>query len=164
MFVALLQKKNSSDLAQSTTEEEFRHNLYHICRVWQKEVGDDQIILCYDNNKIQAGADISTLEHPDGEHPPISIHVEEQRLKLPTYSPDLNRPIEHLFGCVKTKIRQTLYEHYPKYKSGRDLQTLVWDQFHKWCKKHLQSVANDVSGLPMLWQVLSTPFGITFFG
>lgn len=156
-----LQLKNGSELAQSTTEEEFKDNLYHICKAWYSKT-QDPIIFSYDNNKIQAGANISTLHHPDREQAPISIDVTTQKLELPTYSPDLNRPIEHVFGCVKTKIRQALYKHAPKYNKGATLQTLVWDEVHAWFKKYPNSVKEDVGGLPMLWRVLSTPACVTF--
>jgi hypothetical protein len=130
---------------------------------WNEKTQNAPFLLSYDNAKIQATADISTLYHPD--HPgeeehAIHIDPEVSKLPLPAYSHDLNRPIEHIFGTMKHKIREALYFEYHKYNTARNLQTLVWDQFHNFIPKG--QVEKDVRGLPYLWEVLSTDAGITF--
>lgn len=136
--------------------------MYHIVKAWRKKTSDP-FWLSYDNAKIQATADISVLYHPH--HPGKKKHAiildpDTCRLEIPPYSHDINRPIEHIFGTMKHKIREALYFEYKKYNTGRKLQTLVWDMFHKHLpNKHVQ---RDVDGLPYLWRVLSTPYGIRF--
>lgn len=160
---SLLQKANSGKNAHHTTREEFTDNLYFIMKKWNEKTQNAPFLLSYDNAKIQATADISTLYHPD--HPgeeehAIHIDPEVSKLPLPAYSHDLNRPIEHIFGTMKHKIREALYFEYHKYNTARNLQTLVWDKFHNFIPKG--QVEKDVRGLPYLWEVLSTGAGITF--
>lgn len=134
--------------------------MYHIVKAWKAKTSDD-FFLSYDNAKIQETADISELYHPhypgDNEYV-ILVDPEASRLKLPPYSHDLNRPIEHIFGTMKHKIREQLYFEHMKYTTALSVQNMVWDQFHKHMPK--QQVEKDVRGLPYLWDVLSTPFGI----
>lgn len=151
-----LQKKNSGDDAQSTTEEEFKDNLWHICHTFKQKTGEYPI-LCYDNVKIQRIADITLLQNEHGGD--ILLDKDKNKVKLPTYSPDCNRPIEHTFAIVKTMVRNKLYKYYHKYNTGRSLQTLVQECFDKLPKG---AVAKDVNDLPLLWEVISTPTGIIF--
>lgn len=158
-----LQKaKAPTEKAQSTTREEFEDSLYHIVKAWQAKTSDP-FFLSYDNAKIQATADIKTLYHPHypgDEEQAIKLNPGTCRLKIPAYSHDINRPIEHIFGTMKHKIREALYFEYMKYNTPEKLQTLVWDLFHT----HIppEHVEKDVRGLKYLWQVLSTPAGIRF--
>jgi hypothetical protein len=158
-----LQKANQPTVnAEATTREEFMDNLYHIIKAWEAKT-KDPFMLSYDNAKIQSTADIHTLYHPDhqGEDEwAIELDPAITKLSLPPYSHDLNRPIEHVFGTMKHRIREALYFERAKYTTPTALHTLVWDQFHTNIpEKHVE---RDVKGLPELWRVLSTPMGITF--
>lgn len=158
-----LQKARSpTQEAQATTREEFEDNLFHIVKAWRAKT-TDPFWLSYDNAKIQATANITTLYHPHypgDEEEAIQLDPDTCRLKIPPYSHDINRPIEHIFGTMKHRIREALYFEYKKYSTPKALQTMVWDLFHSHIpKKH---VVRDVEGLPMLWRVLSTPYGIRF--
>lgn len=151
-----LQKKGSGVEAESTTEEEFLDNLWWICSRYKSKTGQLPILI-FDNNKIQQTGDVSTLhsEHGSDIHLDPTVH----KPKFPTYSPDLNRPIEHLFGRVKAATRNHLYTRGAEVDTGIKLQRLV----HKIIKgmQH-DAVKHDVQGLPVLWQVLSTPAGVQF--
>ena len=117
------------------------------------------LILCYDNNKIQQIADIRELEY-DCE-PVIQLDPDSQKVHMPTYSPDMNRPIEHVFGLAKPKIRSHIYELAEglqvNKKSAEDLQAIVFKVFEK--ELVSGAVEKDVKGLPLLWHVISTPWG-----
>lgn len=153
--VLLLQKKNTGDVAQGTTEEEFKDNLYHIVHRFQQKTAGTPPILCYDNNKIQAIADISELRFDN--KPVIHVDVAQQKVDLPTYSPDMNRPIEHLFGFIKARVRAQLYKDYAKYIDPKALQAMVFKVFNEQLVKG--AVERDVAGLPLLWHIISTPLG-----
>jgi hypothetical protein len=168
--LAALQRKGKADDAKGTTEEEFKDNLYLIVKKFHdktkqynidEKLGDAHCdpILCYDNNKIHAIADISTLQYEDRD--PIVLDPAIQKVNLPTYSPDMNRPIEHIFGFVKPRVRAHVYERFEHYVSGpdgaKDLQTVVMHVFEHELRSG--AVARDVTGLPLLWHAVSTPWG-----
>lgn len=137
-------------------------NLFHIVKAWKAKTSDS-FLLSYDNARIQATANITTLYHPDHPEDPeqaITLNPATCRLKIPPYSHDINRPIEHVFGTMKHRIREELYFEYMKYDTPAKLQTMVWDLFHT--RMPPQHVEKDVAGLKRLWQVLSTPYGIRF--
>lgn len=150
-----LQRKNTGDAAHGTTSQEFLDNLYWIVHNFQQKTNGQKPILCYDNIKIQKIADIKELKFPG--RPTIQIDVEKQKLHMPTYSPDMNRPIEHIFGYIKPKVRGHLYEDYDKYTHPDQLQQLVFKVFNYELVEG--AVKKDVDGLPLLWHVISTPFG-----
>lgn len=159
---ALQKAKAPTEQAASTTREEFEDNLFHIVKAWKAKT-NDPFMLQYDNAKIQATADIKILYHPHypgDKEEAIELDPSTNRIEIPPYSHDINRPIEHIFGTMKHRIREALYFEYKKYNTAAKLQTLVWDMFHS----HIppQHVEKDVRGLKWLWQVLSTPFGIRF--
>ena len=81
------------------------------------------------------------------------------KVDLPTYSPDMNRVIEHTFGMVKPLVRVSIYRHERDYSKGANLQTAVVSAFHS--LKH-GAISDDTKGLPLLWRVLSTAEGTTF--
>lgn len=163
VYLVLLQKAGTSTPAEHTTREEFEDNMFHIIKNRRAKAGTDEpYYLSYDNNSIQATADLTSLKHPDtGEEIPLA--PQGHRLELPAYSHDLNKPIEHLFGTVKHRIKVELYEDWAKYKDARELQKLVYTIFHNLAQYNLdRHVAADVAGLPLLRQILSTPATILF--
>lgn len=163
LLVLRLQKKGTAADAASTTSEEFTDNLYHIVQEWKRKTDDAPYLLSYDNAKHQVSADITTLYHPD--HPgveelAVKLDVGVTKLPLPPYSHDLNRPIEHIFGTMKRKVREALYDAAVTEVTGRQLQSIVWEQFHQFIPA--QHVAKDVAGLPHLWHILSHAKGEQF--
>lgn len=78
---------------------------------------------------------------------------------LPTYSPDLNRVIEHTFAVAKQRVREMIYRGERDYSKGLELQKSVWEVFHS---LKPGAIGNDTKGLPLLWRVLSTPEGTSF--
>lgn len=137
--------------------------MYFIIKKWLRVTNNKPFFLSYDNAKHQATADIRTLYHPD--HPKdksyaIKVDPLAIKLQLPPYSHDLNRPIEHVFGTMKHKIRGELYTQYKKYNTPQLLQAMVYEQFTKHVPQGM--VEKDVKGLPLLWEVLSTAAGAVF--
>jgi hypothetical protein len=155
-----LQKKGQVEDAASTTEEEFIDNLWGIIHTYQRKTGWLPV-LSYDNVKIQEIADISEVAYAQGEEgrEVFRLNPALNKVDLPTYSPDMNRVIEHTFGIVKPLVRVSIYRRERDYSKGLQLQTAVVEAFHT--LKH-GAIRNDTKGLPLLWRVLSTPEGTTF--
>lgn len=159
----LLQIESGERDAKETTKQEFKDNMFHIIKNWNDKAKGAKYYLSFDNNSIQATADISMLVNPNNADEVIPLAPKGTRLDLPAYSHDLNRPIEHLFGTVKHIIRCQLYEDWEHYNNARKLQTLTYQVFHNLPVYGLKDhVKNDVAGLPTLWQILSTPEGVSF--
>lgn len=118
-------------------------------------------MLSYDNVKIQKGVNITHIEYAQGEEgrEVIRLSEESNKVDLPTYSPDMNRAIEHVFGDVKARVRVAIYKGARDFSKGAELQKVVWDTF-KSLKEN--AVKNDVAHLPLLWRVLSTAAGTEF--
>jgi hypothetical protein len=137
--------------------------MFYILKEWKTKTNNAYCYLSFDNAKIQATADLTELKCPH-QQPEIAdvIRLADvgEKLNLPAYSHDLNRPIEHVFGTMKHRIREELYFNSYKYRKPEQVQSLVMQQFkHNFPEKQ---VAEDVNGLPLLWEVLSVPAGITF--
>ena len=68
-------------------------------------------VLSYDNVKIQKAVDVTHIEYAQGEEGKevFSLSQDFNKVDLPTYSPDMNRAIEHVFGDVKERVRVAIY-------------------------------------------------------
>ena len=155
-----LQTKRGGEPAASTTTEEFEDNLWLIVHKFKQDTGVWPV-LSYDNVKIQKAVDVTHIEYAQGEEGKevFSLSQDFNKVDLPTYSPDMNRAIEHVFGDVKERVRVAIYRGEHDFSKGAELQKVVWDTFHKlkqW------AVKNDTKGLPLLWRVLSTAAGVEF--
>lgn len=148
------------EIAASTTEEEFEDNLWLIVDKFKRVTGLTPL-LSYDNVAIQQAVNVSKIVYAQGEGDRVvySLDKNTDKVDLPTYSPDMNRAIEHVFGEVKPRVRVQIYKGVRDFSKGIELQKVVWDEFHKLKKG---AVAADVKGLPLLWRVLSTPQGTEF--
>lgn len=155
-----LQTKRGGDEAASTTSEEFVDNLWLIVAKWMRDTRTFPV-LSYDNNKIQAAVDITRLEYAQGQEgkPVIRLIPALNKVDLPTYSPDMNRVIEHVFGDVKQRVRTVIYGAQRDFTKPAVLQDEVKKAFNALTPG---AVRKDVYGLPVLWQVLSTAEGATF--
>lgn len=161
MLAALyLQIKDQSRAAKSTTEEEFVDNLWMIVDVFHKKTGHWPI-LSYDNNKIQKAVNIRHLKYAKGQEGKevFSLDPALYKVDLPTYSPDMNRAIEHVFGQVKPIVRAKIYNGTRNFANATVLQQEVLQAFRE---LKPGAVAKDVSGLPQLWKILFTREGATF--
>lgn len=118
-------------------------------------------LLSYDNVKIQKHVNISKLQYgqEDEAKPVIRLDPAVDKVDLPTYSPDMNRVIEHTFGVVKPLVRVEIYRGTRDFRKGENLMKVVRATFMSLTNG---SVANDVKGLPLLWRVLSTAEGVAF--
>jgi hypothetical protein len=159
-------KDDDTKIAKSTTTAEFLDNLQCILQEWQRREGPDSLpLFMYDNNKIQQVADITTLRDARGQPLPLSC-----RLQIPTYSPDMNRPIKHMFGWLKTQMRAKMYSwvvQHPgvRHPSLKDFGEMVKAEFFKrGSPEGIAQIAADIRGLPVLWQVLQHGNGVLFQG
>jgi hypothetical protein len=118
-------------------------------------------MLSYDNVKIQRAVNISNLQYAQGQEgkEAISLDKDLNKVDLPTYSPDMNRAIEHVFGIVKPRVRGAIYNAQHDFSKPAELQRVVLSIFNDLPQG---SVKADTKGLPLLWHVLSTPEGAVF--
>jgi hypothetical protein len=161
MFAALhLQTKRGGEPAASTTAEEFEDNLWLIVDKFKRATGVWPV-LSYDNVKIQQGVNVSRIEYAQGEESKEAIMLDKDlnKVDLPTYSPDMNRAIEHVFGDVKQRVRVAIYRAQHDFTKGAELQKVVLETFNSLKKGQ---VKNDTKSLPLLWRVLSTREGTVF--
>lgn len=101
-----------------------------------------QPLFSWDNNKIQANADLTAM----GLQP-------HQKLPLAPYMPDAHKVIEHLFARLKTMVLQQLY----LFPNGTIItpdfaQELVWRCF--WAQP-TAAIAADVASLPLTYAVIA---------
>lgn len=158
-----LQTIHGGEEAKETTKQEFLDNMFYIIKTWNARTNREPYWLSFDNNSIQATADLHEVQNPNDPHETVGLHPNGFKLNLPAYSHDLNRPIEHLFGTVKHLIKCELYANWGKYSNAKSLQTLVYTMFHSLPAHGLSNhVTEDVEGLPLLWQIISTPLGQQF--
>lgn len=155
-----LQTKRGGEPAASTTAEEFEDNLWLIVRSFRQKT-DRWPVLSYDNVKIQKAVNVSHIEYAQGQEGKEVIRLDKDlhKVDLPTYSPDMNRAIEHVFGVVKERVRVAIYRAQHDFTKGAEPQRVVLDTFNSLGKGQ---VKNDTKSLPLLWRVLSTPEGTVF--
>ena len=137
----------------STTKEEMEALLHIVCTKFQKKTGHWPY-LSIDNASIQAHIDVTCLKR-EGQ-PNISMPA-HHNLNIPKYSPDINRSIEHQFGGGKPRVRNECYSLNHQVITGAELRKIVRRQFTTGLPQH--SVAKDVAGLTLLWQIISSPAG-----
>ena len=162
LFVPL-QVATGKRKAGKSTREEFQDNLYHIVQEWNKVTEKAAFYLSYDNDAVQATAEWEVVVNPNDPEDKITLPPQGYKLPLPSYSHDLNRPIEHLFGTVKHHLRCQLYEDWGMLDDAAKVQKMARHVFYNlnkygW-KEH---VKKDVAGLPKLWQMLATPRGVSY--
>lgn len=102
-------------------------------------------LYCYDNNRIQAGANFRRM----GFH-------RSQWVNIPTYSPDFNKPIEHVFNQIKEKLRIRLYQHKGPVTATL-LQQWVVDVWEN--EISAEGIAKDVESLKNTYLAVSTKKG-----
>jgi transposase len=155
-----LQTRDNPKVAKSTTAEEFEDNLWYIVDVFYRKTGAYPL-LCYDNASIQKAINVTRIQYAQGLEGKQVYNLSEQLdlVDLPTYSPDMNRVIEHTFAVAKQRVREMIYRGERDYSKGLELQKSVWKVFHS---LDPGSIGNDTKGLPLLWRVLSTPEGTSF--
>jgi hypothetical protein len=148
-------KSDNTKVAKSTTSAEFLLHLQAIIKEWAINRGEHSIpYLQYDNNKIQASADLSSI----GLSPAC-------RVPLSAYSPDLNRAIEHSFGWLKDEVRGWLYSWLQQHPNSVPSTKLLADTTHAiFMQRKQEWIEKDVLGLPQLWQVIDRDEGHRFRG
>jgi hypothetical protein len=161
ILVALdLQTKAKGEKATSTTAEEFEDNLWMIVDKFKRRTGVWPV-LSYDNNKIQVALDVRHIEYAQGQEGKEVFRLDPtlNKVDLPTYSPDMNRAIEHVFAGVKQRVRAAIYKGEKDFTKSSVLQSVVHEKFTTLPEG---AVRKDVYGLPLLWRVLSTAEGDDF--
>lgn len=150
-----LQTIKGNKIAKGTTKEEFTDIMKKLVQVAREELAkvDPNLtpIFSYDNNKIQADAKLQDM----GITP-------EEKLELPTYSPDMHKVIEHVFGILKGQLQAEMLRTNPSKLSARKAQRMVRAYFMGGISK--ESIQADVKSLPVTWHIISTPEGVEELG
>lgn len=102
-------------------------------------------LFCYDNAKIQGGADYRRM----------GIHW-HQRVKIPPHSPDFNKPIEHIFHQLKDLLRDKLYNCTEEVTAElvQDWILEIWNNDAEGITT--AAIAKDVSSLKKTYLAVST--------
>jgi hypothetical protein len=127
--------------------EEFEDNMTIISAGAAEFQGQQgrEALFCYDNTHIQGRAQFSKL----GIQP-------QQKVSIPTHSPDFNKPIEHVFNLIKTQLRERIYSHVGELKPAM-LQDWVVEIFEG---MSVHSIARDVASLKRTYRAVSTEMGV----
>lgn len=152
-----LQRQLDHRDAKSTTSEEMSDLLYKTATRFHDKTGSWPYIQM-DNNAIQAEIDISCLHTNHYQDGPYTAIPADHLIRVPTYSPDCNRAVEHQFANGKGRLCCGLYHAKAVINSGQELQKALLDAFVK--RMTSGSVAADVATLPLLWKILSTNEGV----
>jgi hypothetical protein len=158
-------KDDPHKTAKSTTSAEFLDNLGCILKEWQRREGPTSLpLFMYDNNKIQKVADFTQLRDALGNPLPHWC-----KLPLPSYSPDMNRAIEHMFGWLKNAMRHQMYRYLVHHPNSTptlaEFAQLVCCTFYsRRNPEGIAQIAADFRGLPVLWQVLQHGKDVLFLG
>lgn len=142
-----LQKKNKPNVkARSTTQEEFEDNMKILSSKAAQQLSTKGLepLFCYDNNRIQKGAEWGRMGI-----------TRQQKVEIPTHSPDFNKPIEHVFNQIKEKLCEYIYDSH---------EVLTPELLQQWVVLIFQgisadSIARDVSSLEQTYLAVSADKG-----
>lgn len=99
----------------------------------------------YDNVNSQRGAKMKDLGLKHGQH-----------VETPPHSPDFNKPIEHSWNQIKSKLLRKIYEGYDVCMTPQLAQEWVKEVFFS-IKQ--DSVEKDVKSLMDTWEIIKAPLG-----
>ena len=146
-----LQTIRGNKKAKGTTKQEFTDIMKKLVVVARQQLAkvDPNLkpIFSYDNNKIQKHAKLADM----GITP-------EERLELPTYSPDMHKVIEHVFAILKGQLQEEMLKNNPPKMDSATAQHMVWLYFMHGISK--KSIRADVKSLPVTWHIISTLDGV----
>lgn len=107
-------------------------------------------LFVFDNNKIQKCAHNSNMKIDWS-----------QRVRIPAYSPDFNKPIEHTFHRMKDLLVDN-YLDKDEEIDGKRLQEIVYDIFKNQLTagEYADSIKKDVYSLKKTWLSVSLDKGV----
>jgi transposase len=141
-------KKKKARVAKGTTQEEFEDVMQVLVQTAKEQLGDlgiKDVRFQYDNNRIQAGARLERMGMDKA-----------SKLKLPKYSPDMNKPIEHVFSPLKSNIMKQLRKLEAKQLTAEKAQSIAIKCFSDLKK---ESIQRDIKSLPLTWQAIAADKG-----
>jgi hypothetical protein len=150
-----LQTKGGTE-AKSTTQAEMEDLLHCVCTAFHKKTGHWPY-LSFDNASIQAKIDVTCIRRDY--HDPVQLPA-DHNLHIPNYSPDINRAVEHQFGGGKPRVRNACYMLDHVVTTAKELRKIACMEFTK--NVPPGSMKRNVEGLPLLWEQISTPLGISW--
>jgi hypothetical protein len=147
----LLQTMAQHREARKPTKEEFEDNMAIIVSRAKAAMHlmNMPAFFSYDNDRIQKYANLGRMGLTEGE-----------RVPLPTYSPDMHKPIEHTFQRLERNLWASIYSR-GGVNSGITLQQRAGELFWALPAEHIR---RDIDSLPFLYKLISTPAGTQFMG
>lgn len=97
----------------------------------------------YDNVALQRNADYGAMGIDWWDH-----------VETPAHSPDFNKPIEHCWNQIKSKVLSKLYQAYDEPLTPAKAQQMVQEA---WNEIKLDSISKDVESLKDTWLIVKTP-------
>jgi hypothetical protein len=104
----------------------------------------------WDNNSIFKSADLQRM----GLQPADKVALSE-------YSPDLHKPIEHVFAQLKHAVQEQLLQPRSQPLTAAEAQQLVYDCF---MAISTESIRKDVDSLPVTYHVVAGDKGVVSQG
>lgn len=112
----------------------------HATRTWGS--GNSKPFFCYDNANWQRYAKFSNMG--------MTRH---QRIIIPPHSPDMNKPIEHVFNQIKQKLAERFY-NYTEVVTAEMVQEWVRDIFEN--EISTTSIMKDALSLKKTYLAIKT--------
>lgn len=138
--------------AKSTTRQEFVDLMKAVVTKATSQMGELEMkpLFSYDNNSIQQVPNMGEMGLR-----------ESDRLPLSRYSPDMHKPIEHVFAQLKKKLEWELLQPRAHALTPHEAQALVGK-----CFKSIstESIFYDVCSLPLTYFVVSRGQGVLAMG
>lgn len=133
--------------AKSTVQEEFEDVMKLLHARATQECGSRGAapFFMYDNNGLQAAARPHDMGLTAG-----------QFLRIPTHSPDFNKPVEHTFNRIKKKLLDRMYEESDTEVTPAMAQQWVDDAI---AADKLESFQKDIMTLPDTWAIVAARLG-----
>jgi transposase len=131
------------------TQEEFQDNfkcLHDVAKAKLLEAtGDASLkpLFVYDNVALQKTANYGAMSIERTQH-----------VQTPPHSPDFNKPIEHCWNQIKSKVLSKLYRAYDVELTAALAQQMVQEA---WNEIKRDSIRRDVESLKDTWLIVKTP-------
>lgn len=148
LLLPFLQTKEGAT-AKATVQEEFEDvmAILHEKATTACAARGTTPLYIYDNVALQHNARYTKMGFKAADH-----------MKTPAHSPDFNKPVEHIFNQIKTKLLNKLYHEYDTPLTPERARELVLDAFDSITKESIQL---DIASLTDTWRIVAADAGDT---
>ena len=142
LLLPFLQTKEGAT-AKATVQEEFEDvmAILHEKATTACAARGTTPLYIYDNVALQHNARYTKMGFKAADH-----------MKTPAHSPDFNKPVEHIFNQIKTKLLNKLYHEYDTPLTPERARELVLDAFESITT---ESIQRDIESLTDTWKIVA---------